>query len=133
MKHDPLRLDRGLSLRLERIGQDFLADILERETARHPDNLAALSDLAHALTLLGRLEDGLAVDRRLVRLEPENPVLHYNLACSLALLERTDEAFEVLHRAVEVGYDDLEHLLQDEDLANLRGDSRYDELVALLR
>ena len=60
---DPLRLDRSTRERLDRIGQEFLADILTRETVRRPENLVALSELAHVLTRIGRFEDGLEVTR----------------------------------------------------------------------
>jgi Flp pilus assembly protein TadD len=121
----PLGIDRSLRAKLDRLGEEFLADFLGREVERHPYNAGALADLAHVLTRLGRLEDGLAIDRRLVRLEPENPTVQYNLACSLALLQRADEALDALERAVELGYDDAEHLLADEDLAALRGEERF--------
>ena len=34
-----------------------------------------------------RFEDGLSVDRRLARLCPSDPLVHYNLACSFSLTE----------------------------------------------
>lgn len=132
MSHDPLRLDRGLRGRLDRLGKEFLADILARETGRRPRNVPALAELAHVLTRLGRFEDGLRIDRRLVELEPNNPTIHYNLACSLCLLERPDEALDALEIAAELGYDDPVHLLEDEDLASLRSDPRFVELVRKL-
>jgi Flp pilus assembly protein TadD len=128
----PLGVDRRLRAKLERLGEEFLADFLGREVERHPNNVAALADLAHVLTRLGRLEEGLATDRRLVRLEPENPTVHYNLACSLALLQRIDEALESLGAAVALGYDDAEHLLADEDLVALRDDERFVDLARKL-
>jgi Flp pilus assembly protein TadD len=128
----PLGIDRRLRGELDRLGQEFLADILGREVERHPRNLSALADLAHVLTRLGRLEDGLAIDRRLVRLEPDNPTVHYNLACSLALLGRKEEALDALEAAVANGYDDVEHLLADEDLALLREERRFRGLAQKL-
>ena len=128
----PLGIDRGLRAKLDRLGEEFLADFLGREVERHPSNAMALADLAHVLTRLGRLEDGLAIDRRLLRLEPDNPTVLYNLACSLALLRRADEALDALERAVALGYDDAAHLLADEDLAALHGEERFTELARQL-
>ena len=127
-----LGLDRRLRAELEQLGQEFLADILGREAERRPENLAALADLAHVLTRLGRLEEGLVIDRRLVRLEPDNPTVHYNLACSLALLQRIDESLDALAQAIQFGYDDAEHLLRDEDLAALRAEERFQEMARRL-
>jgi tetratricopeptide (TPR) repeat protein len=123
-------LEPGVLERLDRSGQEFLADILSRETARHPKNLEALAELAHVLTRLGRLEEGLAIDERLVRLAPENPTVHYNLACSLALLGAPARAISELEQAVRLGYDDLAHLLEDPDLVALHSEPRFRELVA---
>ena len=39
-------------------------------------------------TKQGRIADGLKMDRKLVRLRPDNATAHYNLACSLALSRR---------------------------------------------
>lgn len=128
----PFPLIPRVRQRLDRLGLEFLAEFFAIETDRHPSNVDALGDLAHALTRLGRLEDGLAVDRQLVRLVPGNPIVHYNLACSLALLERPDEAIEALEKAVELGYEDPTHLVGDEDLVRLHGDERFQRLVRRL-
>lgn len=118
--------------RLEQMGLEFLADMLARSLARHPDDFDRLAELATTLTRLGRLEEGLAADQRLVRLAPQDPTVHYNLACSLTLLGRLEAALEVLERAVELGYDDLPHLRADEDLTALRGTPRFTALLERL-
>jgi tetratricopeptide (TPR) repeat protein len=130
--HPPFELEPRTLERLEQSGQEFLAEFFSREAARHPENLDALAELAHVLTRLGRLEEGLAVDEELARLAPENPTVHYNLACSLALLREPERALEALERAVGLGYDDLPHLLDDADLASLRKEPRFRELVTRL-
>jgi tetratricopeptide (TPR) repeat protein len=122
-----------LEERLERLGQEFLADFLGRSLARHPDNFEVLTELATLLTRLGRLEEGLAADQRLVRLAPRDPTVHYNLACSLALLGRSEAALDALGRAIALGYRDTEHLLGDDDLASLRTLPRFQTLLASLR
>jgi tetratricopeptide (TPR) repeat protein len=115
------------------VGLDFLAEVLARETARHPENLDALSELGHVYTRLGRYQDGLSIDRELVRRAPGDATAHYNLACSLALLGTFDEALRELEAAVELGYDDLAHLLGDDDLASLRALPRFLALVRALQ
>ena len=110
-----------------------LAGFLEVEIARHPGNVAALAELGHVYTRAGRYEKGLEVDRELVRRRPTDSTARYNLACSFALLGRADEALEALDRAVELGYADVEQLRADEDLASLRGNARFEALVARLQ
>jgi tetratricopeptide (TPR) repeat protein len=117
---------------LEALGLAFLAEILEVEVERHPENLAALSELGHLYTKTGRFGKGLEVDRKLVLLRPEDPTTHYNLACSLALLGDAEESLSELERAVALGYEDLEHLLADEDLASLRERARFRAIAQAL-
>ncbi|MFO0984013.1 MAG: hypothetical protein U1E76_20220 [Planctomycetota bacterium] len=97
------------------------------------DDLELLAELGELYTRAGEYEKGLWVDRRLVELAPENPVSHYNLACSHALLGQIDAAFAALERAIANGYQDCEHLEHDRDLGALRGDPRYQALCARLR
>lgn len=54
----------------------------------------------------------------------------WNLACGYALGGRTDEAFASLRLAVEEGFGTRAQLVGDADLASLRGDARWSELLA---
>lgn len=128
-----LKLNERARKRLDLAGLEFLAGFLGVEARRRPGNLEALVELGHVLTRLGRHEEGLEVDRRLVSLVPENSTVHYNLACSLALLERPDEALDALQRAVDLGYADPDHLEGDSDLTSLRDSGRFQEILRRLR
>lgn len=123
----------GLAAELDRIGLEFLADVLEVEVGRRPANLEAWVDLGHLCTRLGRHARALEVDREVVRRLPEDETAHYNLACSLALAGHVDEAFAALGRAVALGYADADHLESDDDLASLHDDPRFAALVERLR
>jgi Flp pilus assembly protein TadD len=127
-----LTLPPELEERIERLGLEFLAELLGRSLVLHPDRFDALVEYATVLTRLGRLEEGLEADRRLVALAPDDPTVHYNLACSLALVGQDSAALDELERAVTLGYRDAEHLLVDEDLAVLRGSPRFARLFAEL-
>ena len=107
----------------------FLEDVL----ARLGEEADVLAQLGHLYTQVGRNRDGLAVDRRLVTLRPRDPIAHYNLACSYALLKQTSRAFAVLKKAVRLGYRDLDHMQQDPDLENLREDPRWNDLVGVIK
>ena len=121
-----------LAATFDALGVEFLTGILEVEVSRHPENLAALCELGHLYTRSKAYEKGLAVDRELVRLRPDDATSHYNLACSLALIGESLAALDALERAVELGYDDAEHLLADEDLATLRGTRRFRAVLSAL-
>ena len=132
MAPEPLDLSAPAQARAEHLGLEFLADFFGHAAQRQPLDLQSLSELAQILTLLGRHPEALRRDRELVRHLPEDPTVHYNLACSLALVGHTGEAIDSLERAVELGYDDGAHLAEDEDLASLRHDPRFTALLARL-
>ncbi|MCA8980143.1 MAG: tetratricopeptide repeat protein [Planctomycetes bacterium] len=132
MRQDQLGIPTALAADLDRKGHEFLAEFLRAHVRRHPRNLDALAELGHALTKLGRLDEGLEVDRQLVRLVPDNPTVHYNLACSLALLNRKDDSLDALEAAVDLGYADTAFLLADDDLVVLRGELRFERLLRRL-
>jgi Flp pilus assembly protein TadD len=125
------RLAAGAELqrRLDRIGAEFLADFLGVALRHRPEDVDVLGELGLVYTRLGRYTDGLEVDRRLVRLAPDNPTAHYNLACSLALCGQAEAALDSLETAVTFGYDDGPHLAADEDLASLRPQARFVRLL----
>lgn len=97
------------------------------------DNPEVIEILGGLYTQLGRIADGLRMDRRLVRLRPENPTAHYNLACSLALSRRRADALRALDRAVQLGYRDAEWLQKDPDLDGLKHLPEFGKLLLKLK
>jgi len=104
---------------------DFFGGILER----NPDYVDVLRVMGNNLTLKGRFGQGLQIDKRLVQLRPNDPLAHYNLACSFALLKRPDHALKALRRAVELGYRDFRYMREDRDLDAIRHDPRFRQLL----
>ncbi|MDI6759478.1 MAG: tetratricopeptide repeat protein [Candidatus Brocadiaceae bacterium] len=109
--------------------EDFTIWFLEGILENNPNHVDCLMYLGNVYTATGRYKEGLKVDQNLVRLRPEDPVAHYNLACSYSLLGDVDAAFKALEEAVALGYKDLVHLQRDSDLENLRKDHRYQGLI----
>ncbi|MDD5218357.1 MAG: hypothetical protein PHN49_07225 [Candidatus Omnitrophica bacterium] len=108
---------------------DFEICFYERIVRERPDYGDALILLAEAYTARGDYAKGLSVDLTLARLYPHDANVHYNLACSLALVGRKDESFDAIRRAIELGYRDFHHLKKDADLKSLHDDARFDELI----
>ncbi len=107
----------------------FYESILRRD----PSYVDVVEILGGLYTKAGRIADGLKMDRKLVRLQPENATAHYNLACSLALSKRPTEAITVLAQAIALGYDDAEWMANDPDLAALRKRPEFHTLIDLVR
>ena len=104
-------------------------DFLQAIARRLPEDIDVLRALADLYTRTGAYTEGLRADERLSRLCAEDPVVWYNLACSLALLDRADDAFDALNRAVELGYNDYEWMKKDPDLVALHGDARFESFL----
>jgi tetratricopeptide (TPR) repeat protein len=104
---------------------EFYGGILERQ----PDFVDVLRVMGNNLTLKGRYAQGLQIDKRLVQLRPNDPLAHYNLACSYALLKRSEQALKILRRAVELGYRDFRYMREDHDLDSIRQDPRFRQLL----
>jgi len=131
-KLNPRTIDLDRQVR-ERLEGEFQREFFEAAVEVDPCNLECLIRLGDLYTRQGYYEKGLAIDRRLVGICPSEPTFHYNLACSHALLGRLDEALEALRRAIELGYDDWEHVERDEDLASLRKLDAYERVMAKAR
>jgi Flp pilus assembly protein TadD len=104
-------------------------DFLQAVARRLPEDTGVMRALGDLYTRTGAYADGLRVDERLSRLCAEDPVVWYNLACSLALSDRSDDAFDALSRAVELGYNDYEGMKKDPDLTTLHGDARFESIL----
>ena len=94
----------------------FLEGLVRRD-ARYVEALQILGD---HYTQRGRFEHSLKIDQQLSRLEPRNPLVFYNLACSYSLNGEYDRAVYSLEKALRLGYRDFKWLARDPDLRKLR-------------
>ena len=108
-------------------------NFLSQLEKRLPNDIELLQVLADLYTKNNLIKEGLEIDLHLSRLDPEDSVIWYNLACSYSLNKKINEAFESLFKAVNLGYNDLSHIKKDQDLNNLRHDSRYEELLKRIK
>ena len=108
---------------------EFELSFFESLHKRMPKDLRVASALAHIYTKAGRIDAGLKMDRKLVRLDPGDPTAHYNLACSLSLKGRKAESVKVLRSAISLGYKDFHWMQHDPDLNDLKNYSGFQELL----
>ncbi len=118
---------RKLSRREQR-NLDVEISFLEGVVHRDPAYVDALQILGDDYTTRGRFLAGLKVDERLAQLRPDDPIAHYNLACSYSLIGKITRAAAALGRAIELGYRDFKWLARDPDLKKLRHHRLYEKI-----
>jgi tetratricopeptide (TPR) repeat protein len=112
---------------------DVKIKFMEGIVRRDPEYIEALQLLGDHYTQRGHYERGLKVDEQLSRLEPANPLVFYNLACSYSLIGEVDAAATSLEKALALGYRDFKWLAKDPDLKTLRKHPLYRDIEAKIR
>lgn len=60
-------------------------------------------------------------------------IVYYNTACARSMQRKVDEALTAFGQALEAGFDDYEHIGEDTDLDNVRGEPRFAQLLERAR
>lgn len=106
----------------------------EKAVSDRPDDADALAFGAGLLAQLGEVERTKDWAERAVIIEPDDHIMHYNLACAFTLLGEKELAMDRLEQAL--GPSSLkslkEFMLNDSDLDVLRDHPRYIELLKKL-
>lgn len=106
---------------------------LEGIVRRDPGYIEALQILGDYYTERGMFANSLKVDQQLSALEPSNPLVFYNLACSYSLTGEVALAANALEKAISLGYSDFRWLARDPDLRPLRKHPVYTNIKAKIR
>lgn len=102
---------------------------LDRHLKMNPDDSWALCTGAVNLAELGERERAIEWSERAIDASDQEPLIFYNSACTFAVLGDNDRALDLLKQAVVLGWCDREWIQNDTDLATLRGDPRFRELL----
>ncbi len=119
----------GHYLALEGRAKNAIGALL-RAVEKDPKHLAARIELANAQLQTGERDAALANLQTAVATGDVDEQVHYNLACLLAQKGEKDAALRELAAAVQKGYSNRTLLESDPDLAPLRDDPRYREILA---
>src|SRR5678810_27417 len=112
---------------------DVKITFMEGVVRRDPKYVEALQILGDHYTQRGKYDHSLKVDQQLSRLEPRNPLVYYNLACSYSLNRDFDLAAAALEKALTLGYRDFKWLARDPDLRRLRKHPIFRHIEAKIR
>ena len=103
--------------------------LVERHIDLHPDDARALYMGANGLVALGEKGKGLEWARRARRIDPDDPMLLYNLGCIHSLAGDVEEAVDCLERAAAGGLLQKGWYEHDGDLDPLRDHPRFKALL----
>lgn len=99
---------------------------------RNANDAAAWLGVGRALHELTRYEDALAAHRRASKSQAQRATALFNMACEYALLGRHAEAIEAAEGAVEAGFRTKWFYENEPELAAIRGEARFQALLASL-
>jgi TolB-like protein/Tfp pilus assembly protein PilF len=108
-------------------------EAVERRLRHAPDDARALYLGGGTYIFLGERERGLERVGQALELYPAEFTTLYNAACAYCLAGERDRAFDALDRAVATGRGFRTWIERDPDLAPLRGDPRFQEILGRLR
>jgi len=98
--------------------------------AMHRQALKLLSDVKN----LPFIQQAKEILLDMLSLVPKHAITLYNLSCAESLLGNKSKAVIALKSAVEEGgYNNVEHILKDEDLSNIRDMPQFQDLVQSLQ
>ncbi|MFH0944684.1 MAG: hypothetical protein V2A76_05755 [Planctomycetota bacterium] len=133
MRTDILKdLPQRCRLQLQQIADHHEKELLEQALDYSPGDFDLLVRLGELYPRLGRPLEALKIDLKLIVMAPADPIVRYNLACSLALTGKVAAAMGALRDVIRLGYSDLEHLMKDADLKSVREQTSFQEIIQLL-
>ncbi len=103
--------------------------LIEERLELNPDDARAWNLGATILGMLNQTERAIEFMRTSVAIDPDDPQLLYNVACTYAVLGRTEEALTSLEHALDNGYGHKDWLLHDPDFNSIRDTPRFKAIV----
>lgn len=107
------------------------AKAFEEIVKDEPGNARAWYQLAMSRMSLKQTEPAIEAFQKNIAISG-NPNAMYNLACAYARLGQKEKTLEWLDKAVNSQNPPIANMAEDPDLADLRGDARFKELVTVL-
>lgn len=96
------------------------------------DDGKTIASKYHAYAGLGRVDEGIAALEQYLGYESDDASAYYDGACFYARLGQNEKAVAYLEEAARRGFCQCALLLHDPDMAGLRGDERFEELLRQL-
>jgi serine/threonine protein kinase/Flp pilus assembly protein TadD len=94
--------------------------LIEQRLDLNPDDVRAYNLGATTLVKLGNIPQALEFAAKSLSIEPEDPLVLFNVACVYALIDKREEALGYLERSVMNGFGHRESMVSDSDLDSIR-------------
>jgi eukaryotic-like serine/threonine-protein kinase len=131
--------EHGRYAEAEKLARNSFEIQLRSLGPRHPDTLNSLQQLGTALAYSHRYGEAAQLFRGIIDQgsAPEDQgdkfSAWYSFACVASAANRADESLRYLEEAINRGYKDPDGLMADDDFKSLRGNPKFQRLVAQLR
>jgi len=102
--------------------------LIEERLDLNPDDARACQLGAAIAARLGESEAAADYARRALTINPDDPLLLYNISCMHAVLGNPNEALDCLENAVDKGYGQKDWVAHDSDLDSLRELPRFQRI-----
>jgi TolB-like protein/Tfp pilus assembly protein PilF len=103
--------------------------LIDERMELNPDDARAVQIGAGAAANLGDGAKALDYAQRALKINPDDPLLLYNIACMHARLGNPDESLNALEKAVDKGYGQKDWVEHDTDLDSLREIPRFKRII----
>ena len=103
--------------------------LIEQRLDLNPDDARAYNLGATTLAKLGNIPRALEFAMKSLSIEPEDPLVLYNVACLHALIDKREEALGYLERSVMNGFGHMDSMMSDPDLDSIRRTPWFQAIV----
>jgi len=104
--------------------------VVKQQLKLVPDDTRARGMLANNYAILGDRDAAIREVEIALAMRPSDSTILYNSACIYGIFKEKAKALELLHRAKETGFPNLDWAVRDPDLACLYDDPEFKQLVA---
>ena len=111
------------------IGLRRALKLMEERLELNPDDARAANLAAAFHARLGNLSKAVEYADRSLGIDPDDPMLLYNVACTYVALARYEDAMNCLERAVDKGFGHKEWIDHDPDLDPIRNQLRFQAIA----
>jgi serine/threonine protein kinase/Flp pilus assembly protein TadD len=104
-------------------------EVVQQQLKLVPDDTRARGMLANSYAILGQRDAALREVEISLAMRPNDSTILYNCACIYGIFKDKKKALELLHRAAETGFPNLDWAARDPDLACLHDDAEFRDLL----